>query len=231
MSGKSSNFARLIRNLMNYMKKILCSILVWVLKHSKNARLNRYLEKKIAQLDGGFYYSPLIRSLYKELHGLTIGYGSYGGCWNNSSLWWSNIIIGNYCSFAVNVTLFPADHPLNIFTTHPIAYDTYAGGANVQRYFSDMGVVSLKIGHGVWFGNNTIVLSGCKNIGNGAIIGAGSVVTHDVPPYAIVVGNPAKILRYRLSPEQIERVEASQWWLLDKDQINDRIEDLLKLTE
>lgn len=74
------------------------------------------------------------------------------------------------------------------------------------------------------------MLSGCKTIGNGAVIGAGSVVTHDVPPYAIVVGNPAKILRYRLTPEQIERVELSKWWLLDKDELNNRMEELLTLT-
>jgi len=62
------------------------------------------------------------------------------------------------------------------------------------------------------------------------VIGAGSVVTHDVPPYAIVAGNPAKILRYRLTHEQIEKVEASKWWELDKDELNERMEEFLELT-
>ena len=74
------------------------------------------------------------------------------------------------------------------------------------------------------------MLSGCKTIGNGAVIGAGAVVTKDVPPYAVVVGNPAKILRYRLTPEQIEKVEASKWWELDKNELNEHMEDFLELT-
>lgn len=215
-------------NVIN-MKNCLCNICIWLRKMSTNIKLNRYLEKKIAKFDGGFYYSTKIRELYKEMHGLTIGYGTYGGCWNNSSMWWNNIVIGNYCSFAGDVSLFPCDHPMNLFTTHPITYDIYSSGAAKQRHFGEK--PSLNIGHGVWFGKNSIVLSGCKSIGNGAVIGAGSVVTHNVPPYAIVVGNPAKILRYRLTPEQIEKVEETQWWLLNKDQLNDKIEDFLELTK
>lgn len=210
------------------MKKILCHIMVWVRRHSSNTKLCRWLEKKIAKLDGSFYYSSIIRELYKELHGLEIGYGTYGGCWNNSAMWWSNISIGKYCSFAGQVSLFPCNHPTDLFTTHPITYDTWCAGASKQRKFVEE--PSLKIGHGVWFGSNSVVLSGCKTIGNGAVIGAGSVVTHDVPPYAIVAGNPAKILRYRLTPEQIEKVEASQWWELDKDELNEKMEELLALT-
>ena len=88
----------------------------------------------------------------------------------------------------------------------------------------------MNVGHGVWFGADSIVLSGCKTIGNGAVIGAGSVVTHDVPPYAVVVGNPARIIRYRLTPEQIEKVEASKWWLLERNELNGRMEEFLNLT-
>ena len=210
------------------MKKILCHIMVWVRRHAHNEKLCRWLEKKIAKLDGSYYYSSIIRELYKELHGLEIGYGTYGGCWNNASIWWNNIVIGNYCSFAGQVSLFPCNHPMDLFTTHPITYDTWSSGASKEREFVEE--PSIKIGHGVWFGSNSVVLSGCKTIGNGAVIGAGAVVTHDVPPYAIVVGNPAKILRYRLTPEQIEKVEASQWWELDKDELNERMEELLALT-
>ncbi len=203
-------------------------ILVWVRRHVTNVKLCRWLEKKIAQLDGSYYYSSVIRELYKELHGLEIGYGTYGGCWNNSAMWWSNIKIGRYCSFAGQVSLFPCNHPMNLFTTHPITYDKWCAGASKERHFADE--PSLRVGHGVWFGSNSVVLSGCKTIGNGAVIGAGAVVTKNVPPYAVVVGNPAKILRYRLTPEQIEKVEASKWWELDKDELNEKMEELLQLT-
>ena len=110
-----------------------------------------------------------------------------------------------------------------------ITYDIYNSGASEQRNFSK-GQNYLNVGHGVWFGADSIVLSGCKTIGNGAVIGAGSVVTHDVPPYAVVVGNPARIIRYRLTSEQIEKVEASKWWLLEKNELNGRMEEFLNLT-
>lgn len=210
------------------MKSCIIKILVWFRKHSSNVKLCRWLEKKIAKLDGGYYYSSVIRELYKELHGLEIGYGTYGGCWNNSAMWWNNIKIGNYCSFAGQVSLFPCDHPMNLFTTHPITYDIWCAGANGK--YPPRNNHSLCVGHGVWIGNGVQVLSGCKTIGNGAVIGAGAVVTKDVPPYAIVVGNPAKILRYRLTPEQIEKVETSKWWELNKDELNERMEELLQLT-
>lgn len=112
------------------MKKGILNILVWLRMNATNTKLCRWLEKKIAKLDGSYYYSLVIRHLYKKLHGLEIGYGTYGGCWNNSAMWWSNIKIGNYCSFAGQVSLFPCDHPMNLFTTHPITYDRHRAGAN-----------------------------------------------------------------------------------------------------
>lgn len=209
---------------------VKAKLLLWLRYHVQNSKLQRWLEKKIANATGGYFYSQVIRDLYKELHGLEIGYGTYGGCWNNSAMWWNNIKIGRYCSFSGNVFCGTGNHPMNIFTTHPIVYDTWVAGAASNRLHGG-DTRSLTIGHGVWMGEGAIILAGCKKIGNGAVIGAGSVVTHDVPPYAIVVGNPAKILRYRLTPEQIKKVEASQWWLLDKNEINDRMDDFLKLTE
>ena len=203
-------------------------ILVYLRYKINNTKIQRYLEKKIASLTGGYYYSSVIRNIYQDLHGLEIGYGTYGGCWNNAALWWTGIKIGRYCSFAGNVYIGTGNHPLNIFTTHPITYDSWGAGAKCPPPSKTH--PSMSIGHGVWVGQNAIILSGCRTIGNGAVIGAGAVVTHDVPPYAIVVGNPAKILRYRLTPEQIDRVEASRWWELDKDELNYKMEELLALT-
>lgn len=70
------------------------------------------------------------------------------------------------------------------------------------------------IGNDVWIGANVLLKTGIT-VGNGAVIGMGSVVTHDVPPYAIVAGNPARVIQMRFSPEIIQRMEDSQWW--DRD--------------
>ena len=212
------------------MRSIRLKLLLFSRYRINNTRIQRFLEKRIAALSGGYYYSTVIRELYKELHGLVIGYGTYGGCWNNSALWGRGIKIGRYCSFAGDIYIGTGNHPMDIFTTHPITYDTWRAGANGKYTPPRDHLCGIMIGNGVWVGQNAIILAGCKTIGNGAVIGAGSVVTHDVPPYAIVVGNPAKILRYRLTAEQIEKVEASKWWELDKDELNDRMEELLALT-
>lgn len=67
------------------------------------------------------------------------------------------------------------------------------------------------IGNDVWIGHGALILPGVT-IGNGAIIGAGAVVARDVPDYAIVAGNPARVIRYRFDPEVIERLNRIAWW-------------------
>ncbi|WP_281040324.1 MULTISPECIES: CatB-related O-acetyltransferase [unclassified Mesorhizobium] len=80
----------------------------------------------------------------------------------------------------------------------------------------------IVVGHDVWIGARAIIMSGVT-IGNGAVIGAGSVVTKDVPPYAIVAGSPARIIRYRFSPDVVDRIQASEWWTWSDERIRDQI--------
>jgi len=68
----------------------------------------------------------------------------------------------------------------------------------------------------VWIGHNATILAGCKRIGRGAVIGAGSIVTADVPRYAVMIGSPAKLVRYRFPPAVRAAIEATEWWKLDK---------------
>lgn len=75
----------------------------------------------------------------------------------------------------------------------------------------------LTIGHDVWIGEWVIILPNVKRIGNGAIIGAGSIVTKDVPAYMIVAGNPARIIGKRFSDNVIMKLEQTQWWNWDKE--------------
>ncbi|TGV65023.1 CatB-related O-acetyltransferase, partial [Mesorhizobium sp. M00.F.Ca.ET.158.01.1.1] len=81
----------------------------------------------------------------------------------------------------------------------------------------------ITVGHDVWIGARAIILSGVT-IGNGAVIGAGAIVTGGIPPYAIAVGNPARILRYRFAPDVIDRLQSLKWWDWSDDLIRTRIE-------
>lgn len=164
-------------------------------------------------------YSATAREVFKRQHNIEVGYGSYG-CFDFSHLR-PNITIGNYCSFAPGVRIFRANHKMELFTTHPITYGALGG----KKKIVELNQKHLTIGNDVWIGANAIILPGCENIGDGACIGAGSIVTKDVPPYAIVVGNPAKILRYRFDKETIERIQESKWWLLDKDTLQNKMQD------
>ena len=84
----------------------------------------------------------------------------------------------------------------------------------------------LEIGHDVRIGANAIILPGVSRIGNGAVIGAGSVVTKDVGPYEIVAGNPARTIRKRFDERQITALENCRWWELDRHELADRIGEL-----
>ena len=115
--------------------------------------------------------------------------------------------IGKYCSIASGVMIHPAEHNVYTVSTSPrvpghIYSDTH-GHSNGAIIEND-----------VWIGTNAIILNSCKKIGNGAIVAAGAVVTHDVPPYAIVGGVPAKTIKYRFSPQIIKQLLKSEWWNL-----------------
>lgn len=207
------------------------SLLCFLYDKIRNLRIKRFLEKKIANLEGGYAYSQTIRKIYKNNYGLTIGYGTYGGCFNNSALFHRNIKIGNYCSFAPTIYISTANHPINIFTSHPITYETYNGIGIKKRNLGNLGNRHLVIGNDVWVGQNVIITSNCHHIGNGVVIGAGSIVTKDIPDYAIVVGNPAKIIKYRFSEEKIKKIELTQWWELDKKELSDKIDEYLNITQ
>ncbi len=79
----------------------------------------------------------------------------------------------------------------------------------------------LTIGNDVWIGHGVILLPGVTSVGDGAVIGAGSVVHQDVPPYAIVVGNPARIIRYRFSVQTIKAMLDEKWWEQSMEEIKD----------
>lgn len=184
---------------------------------------------KDKQQDRSFYYNQLVTK---------IGKYSYGPiCVEHHPLIEE---IGAFCCFADGCEVVP-NHEMKYVTTHDILY---AGkqymGINIpyecfegERYFLE-GITPKdcvtkrkrnKIGNDVWLGKNVIITNGA-NIGNGVIAGAGAIITKDVPDYAVVVGVPARIIRFRYTDKQIEALNRIAWWNWEDDKIRLYYDDL-----
>lgn len=130
----------------------------------------------------------------------------------------ANADIGSFVSIANGVVIGGGRHPMEWVAMSPVFYE---GKDSVKAKFSTHPRTAAKrvtIGHDVWIGRSAIVLPGVS-IADGAVVGAGAVVTKPVPAYAIVAGNPAKILRYRFSEPVIERLLRTRWWTKDETEL------------
>lgn len=129
--------------------------------------------------------------------------------------------IGHFCSIAPHVVfILSADHYLNHFSTFPFKVKML-GIEKVESISKG----NITIDDDVWIGYGATILSGV-HIGQGAVVAAGSVVVNDVPPYAIVGGVPAKVIKYRFSPEMIEELLKVDYSKLTKEMIEEHIDDL-----
>ena len=132
--------------------------------------------------------------------------------------------VGKFCSIAGETRIGMGTHTLDKISTSPIF--TEAKNGTKHSWVKTSSVNPFKrvtVGNDVWIGVRTMVMGGVT-IGDGAVIGAGSIVTKDIPPYAIVAGVPAKVIRYRFPQEQIDILLAHPWWDLPEENLKERID-------
>jgi len=166
-------------------------------------------------------FSPRVRSVpfdaYPEMALLTLGIRSYLTSGTAHAFTTdAHILVGNYCSLAHELDFYLGmNHNHHAISSYPFASILNASDENQHASYNHHQII---IGHDVWIGASVSLMSGI-HIGNGAVIGADAVVTKDVPPYAIVVGNPAHVVKYRFDEETIARLQRIKWWNWPQEKI------------
>lgn len=168
------------------------------------------------------------RAVWRSSAGrVTMGAHSYGA---PRVRWWgeeANLSIGKYCSIAEGVEIFlGGNHRTDWVTTFPFPWfgRAWPEAKGIAGHPGTRG--DVVIGNDVWLGAGAVVLSGV-HIGDGAVVGCRAVVARDVPPYAIVAGNPGVVVRRRFDDDTIERLLASAWWDLPDSRVRQIIPLLL----
>lgn len=169
--------------------------------------LRLLLRKLVLRWEKGEYYSLTLRQIFRKYHGVEIGLYTHGGCFIPGEID-RFTTIGRYCSVARGVRVLNINHPMEFKSTHAFFF-------NPALHFCPQDLMSynpLTIGNDVWLGTNALILPHVRTIGDGAVVAAGAVVHKDVPPYAVVVGNPARVVRFRFPQDKIAELLAARWW-------------------
>jgi acetyltransferase-like isoleucine patch superfamily enzyme len=153
-----------------------------------------------------FFYEPPVR--LGDVH-VDPGVRILSHTYMNGGRIHSGVYIGRYCSIGYDVTLGTGHHDMSQLSTS----SWFELDAPPSYRPAEPGVL-VRIKNDVWIGDKAIILTGVT-VGNGAVIGAGAIVTKDVPDYAVVAGVPARFLRFRFDALTIERLKKLNWWEFD----------------
>lgn len=199
----------------NLIKKLLHPI-IWGIK---NKRYHSRIYNKGVSLNFKPEEYTMIRDKSDVLGDFTLGKGSYI---SGPYAYVDGAKIGRYTSIARFATIGVKGHNYNWVTTSPIITSPVYNIVN--QSVTPPPKDNVVIGNDVWIGMYAIINRGIR-VGDGAVVASGAVVTKDVPPYAIVGGNPARIIKYRFDHEIIEKLLKIKWWDWDDGLIRDRIRD------
>ncbi len=191
---------------------------VWLIKLIRSKILEYQNRKKFLKI--GYMSSMLncqlgvYNTLYNDVSLNEVILGDFTYIAANTNI--AKTKVGKFCSIGPNCKIGLGRHPSREFvSTHPIFFSTLKQAQITfadKNYFEEF--ENIEIGNDVWIGASVIIVDGVK-IGDGVIVAAGSVVTKDMPPYSIVGGVPAKIIKYRFEKEEIKKLLELKWWNLD----------------
>ncbi len=155
--------------------------------------------------------------------------GDYSYAVENTQIAYATI--GRFANIASHVRIYASQHPMDRASLHHFTYRSawYFDGATDNRaFFEARAEQPISIGHDTWIGHGAVIMPGVT-IGNGAVIGSNAVVTRDVPPYAVAVGVPAKVIRMRFPDDISTRMEKLAWWDWPHEHLHAALEDFRSL--
>lgn len=183
----------------------------FIARHYRRLPSRERLLRFVVRREGGQLTSMTLRSVLAEHYGVVVGAHSYGSLLE-PGMADRFTTIGAYVSIGPNVRRFGAAHPIGSLSLHPYWYNPRLGLAGDE---ADVPRTACVIGNDVWIGANVTILPGCDRVGDGAVIGAGAVVTRPVEDFTIVAGNPARVIGERLSERERSELRRRAPWSLE----------------